>query len=143
MQITPEHILRLLMHQYHDGRFLNGHPEVAEWISQSGLCYVEQLPDELERVGWNNVRVWSSKEECEKRKKESFETAREFYRRYARPDVKVERTLDPLEVELYSLCEVAQTALEFTRIVELKSKLRRLGIKVDNDRSSIRRLAKL
>lgn len=143
MDITPQHLLRLLLHQYHDGRYLNGHPEIVEYISQSGLCYVEQLPDELNHVGWNNVRVWSSKEECDKRKSESIETTREFYKRYAKPDVVVERVVHPIEVELYELCKTASTALEFTRVVELKGKLRALGIKVDNNKTSVRKMAKL
>lgn len=141
--IEPCHILKLLLHQYHDGRYLNGHPEIAEYLSASGICYVEQLADELDVMSWNNVRIWSSKEECERRNKERLETAREFYRKYAEPSVVVERVVHPLEVELYTLCETASTALEFTRVVELKGKLRRLGIRVDEKKTSIRRMAKL
>lgn len=141
--IAPKHLLNLLLHRYHDGRFLNGHPEIAEYLSASGICYVEQLPDELEVLSWNNVRVWSSKNECDRRKKESFETTREFYKRYAEPVERVPRVEHPLEVELYKLCETASTCSEFSKVVELKQKLRRLGIDVNQQRTSVRRLAKL
>lgn len=142
--IEPKHILHYMTDRFHDGRYLNGHPEIAEWLSTfPELCYVERLTDELEQLTWNNVRIWHSVGECMQRNAERLETAREFYKRYAEPSVKVEKVLHPLEMELYELCETASTALEFTRVVELKGKLRALGIKVDNNKTSIRRMAKL
>lgn len=126
------------------------HPQVAEFLimelerPDSPWTYYIQVID-----GLDHIRVWSSKaahDEAVLRERESsiaLSKAREFYKRYAEPSVKVERVLHPLEVELYTLCETASTALEFTRVVELKGKLRRLGIKVDERRTSIRRMAKL
>lgn len=143
MTVTPEHILHLLLNRYHDGRYLNGHPEIAEWLSASGICHIELMPDELERMTYNNVRVWSSKDEYEKRKVETTEQAQNFYKRYAEPSVKVAPVKNPLEEELYDLCTRAQTSDDFTKIVELKSQLRKLGITVNQQKTSIRRLAKL
>lgn len=141
--ITHQHVLKLLLHHYHDGRYLNGHPEIAEWLSTSGICHVELLHDELERMTYNNVRVWSSKEEYEKRKVETIEQARTFYKRYAEPDVKVARQKHPLEIELEHLIVTASTSAEFTRLVELKGQLRKMGIHVNQSKTSLRKILKL
>jgi len=148
--MTAIDVVHLIQEHKHDGTYVNYHPQVAEYLimelerPDSPWTYYIQVID-----GYDHIRVWSSKAahdekiQLERQSDVACEKAREFYKRYAEPETKVEVPAHPLEVELYALCETAQTAFEFTRVVELKTKLRRLGIKVDDKRTSIRRMAKL
>lgn len=143
--ITRQHLLHLLLNKYHDGRYLNGHPEIAEWIDSEWppACYIELMADELGNVTYNNVRVWSSKDEYEKHKTETTEQAREFYRKYSEPAVRVPQERHPLEDELEALCKTATSAHDFAKIVSVKGQLRKLGIQPNQKQTSIRKLSGL
>lgn len=57
--ITTKHIINLLLQGYHNGRYLNGHPEIARSLSlemehTDSEYYIECVE------GWDKVRVWSS-----------------------------------------------------------------------------------
>lgn len=133
--IQYQHILNLLLNQYHDGRYLNSHPEICEWLDSNPdkTYYIQQMEDELGVVGYHNVRIWSSYEAYEFSKKKKEEFIHEFLE-----DEKpvTQRSVHPLVLELYEACDKKDLDL----IYELKKRCRSLGLRFDQTKTNIRRM---
>lgn len=132
--ISYQHILNLLLNQYHDGRYLNGHPEVCEWLdgNPDKEYYIQQMPDEHEVVGYHNVRVWSSYSAYEESLKKRIETVTE--REEPNEPNRAPKSLHPIVQKLYEACERKDLDLVFA----LKQQCRRAGVKFDKNKTDIR-----
>ena len=131
---TFQQILHLLTLQYHDGRYLNGHPEICEWLDSNPdkTYFIQQMEDELGVKGYNNVRIWSSQSAYEESLKKREERAREIV--IEEPEPENITTLHPIVLELYNACEKR----DLDSVYMLKKKCRALNLKFDKTKTDMR-----
>lgn len=140
--IHHSHLLSLLLNGYSDGRYLNGHPEICQWLDSNPEPHsyiIEQLPDELERVGYHNVRIWSSVEARDESIRRRATIAREAKETPKDLTVSVARVVTiehPLLVQLYQ----AVDRQDLLKVIEIKKQLRDSGVKFDKNRTDIRQI---
>lgn len=139
--INHNHILAFLLTGYSDGRYVNGHPEICRWLDENPephLYVIEQLPDELEVVGYHNVRIWSSVEARDDSIRRRATRTNESVTP-SQPRVSVARavtTEHPLVIQLYEAVEKQ----DLLQVVILKKQLRDSGIKFDRQKTDIRQI---
>lgn len=139
--LTYSHIINLLLNNYHDGRYLNSHPEVCEWLdcNPDKTYFIQQMADELGAVGYHNVRVWSSYAAYEESLKKRYEIATDYL---DKEEKRLQKQLDdsgyvhPIIQQLYDACERKDIDLVF----ELKRKARALGLKFNKQTTNIREM---
>lgn len=140
--ITHNHILALICQQCHEGRFFNGHPEVAEWLDNNPEPHsyvIEKLPDELEVLSYNNVRIWSSVEAREQFIKRREQQPKERREQSTVSVVRESSDEHPLVTRLYQAVSSGNLSL----VVQLKQECRNNGIKFDRQKTDIRRIGNL
>jgi hypothetical protein len=137
--ITYQHILHLLTHRCHEGRYVNGHPEIVQWLDSNPdkTYYIQQMEDEVGVIGYHNVRIWSSYEAYEESKKTKIQRDREEELEVIelRP-LKGYDTVHPLVQQLYDACASRNLDL----VYELKKRCRTLGLKFDKNKTNIREM---
>lgn len=140
--IKYSHILHLLTHRCHDGTYVNGHPEICEWLDNNPEPHtyiVEQLADELGITGYHNVRIWSSVEAQDESIRRRTEQPKERPRQSSVSVIQEPSIEHPLVTRLYEA--VASGNLQL--VVQLKQECRNNGIKFDRQKTDIRRIGNL